>query len=380
MANLEEQRKRIDAIDEQIVKLFRERMNVAAEVARYKKEHGVKVLSQERERDVVYHAADAVGEELEEYVKSFYNVLLDLSRDYQREKIDAPSPFVDAVRAALAETPGFFPHKATVACQGIEGAYSQQACDKLFSIPKIFYFKNFEGVCQAVDSGMCRYGILPIENSSAGSVNAVYDLTRKYNFHIVRCLKLKVEHNLLAKPGVKLGEIREIVSHEQALLQCGEFLKKHPEIKATVCENTAVAARIVANSERTDIAAIASGSCAEIYGLESLSERIQNSDHNYTRFICISKKLEIYPDGDKITFTTTLAHRPGALHNLISRFASLGLNVCKIESRPILGKDFEFRFYFDVEGTLRSEPTLKMLARLESEGNFEFLGAYREQL
>ena len=250
----------------------------------------------------------------------------------------------------------------------------------MFSIPKIFYFKNFEGVCQAVDSGMCRYGILPIENSSAGSVNAVYDLTRKYNFHIVRCLKLKVEHNLLAKPGVKLGDIREIVSHEQALLQCGEFLKAHPEIKATVCENTAVAARIVANSERDDIAAIASGNCAEIYGLTSLSERIQNSDHNYTRFICISKNLEIYPDGDKITFTTTLSHRPGALYNLISRFASLGLNVCKIESRPILGKDFEFRFYFDVEGTLRSEPTLKMLAQLESEGGFEFLGAYREQL
>ncbi len=365
-----------------MIRLFQERMDAAAKVAEYKKEHGVSILAQGRERDVVFRNADAAGEELEGYVKVLYNVLLDLSRNYQFEKIGERTPFVVAAKQAIAETPEVFPRKATVACQGVEGAYSQQACDKLFGIPQILYFNNFEGVCQAVDSGMCRYGLLPIENSSVGSVNAVYDLTRKYRFYIVRSLKLKVEHSLLAKPGVQIGDVREIVSHEQALNQCGDLLKrlaKENGVKTTVCENTAVAARLVAESERTDLASISSESCAQIYGLNVLQERVQNSVDNYTRFVCISKKLEIYPDANKISFTTALPHRPGALYNLISRFAAQGYNLCKIESRPIPGKDFEFRFYFDFEGTPRDPSTLQVLSQIESEGDFEFLGAYREQ-
>ena len=189
---------------------------------------------------------------------------------------------------AAAESGAAFPSRAVVACQGIEGAYSQLACDKIFSLPQIMYFNRFDGVFRAVENGMCRYGILPIENSSAGSVTEVYDLIEKYDCKIVRSLKLKIDHCLLALPGVRLEDVKEVVAHEQALDQCGEFLKNN-KIKITVFNNNAAAAKYVSESGRKDIAAIASENCADLYNLKIISQRIANSDHNYTRFICISK-------------------------------------------------------------------------------------------
>ena len=272
---------------------------------------------------------------------------------------------------------GAFPSRAVVACQGAEGAYSQLACGKMFPLPQIMYCSRFDGVFRAVETGMCRYGILPIENSSAGSVTEVYDLMEKYNCKIVRSLKLKVEHCLLARPGVTLAAVKEVVAHEQALNQCGEFLKNQG-VKVTVFDNNARAAQYVAESGRTDVAAIASAGCAGLYGLEILSDRVANTDHNYTRFICISKELEIYEGANRITFVASASHRPGSLYSLIAKFATRGLNICKLESRPIPGKDFEFRFYFDVEASVLSPDTQTVLSQLEKEPFFTFLGAYSE--
>lgn len=224
---------------------------------------------------------------------------------------------------------------------------------------------------------MCRYGILPIENSSAGSVTEVYDLMEKYNCKIVRSLKLKVEHCLLARPGVKQADIKEVVAHEQALNQCGDFLKSSG-VKVTVFDNNARAAQYVSESGRSDLAAIASAGCAELYGLEILSNRVANTDHNYTRFICISRDMEIYDGSNKITFVASASHRPGSLYSLIAKFATRGLNICKLESRPIPGKDFEFRFYFDVEASIHDPDTQTVLSQLEKEDFFTFLGAYSE--
>ena len=226
---------------------------------------------------------------------------------------------------------------------------------------------------------MCRYGILPIENSSASSVSQVYDLMKKFRFSIVRSVKLRINHTLLVKKGTRLEDIREIYSHEQGLAQCNEFLREHPEIKANVYENTAVAAKMVADSDRTDIAAISSRECAELYGLQILSDHIQNSDNNYTRFICISRAPEIYPGADKMSLMFTLPHRPGSLYSVITKFATLGLNLTKIESRPIPGKDFEFMFYFDASVSAHSDALLKLLAELEGTlEQFSFLGCYAE--
>ena len=330
-----------------------------------------------REREILYRVTGLCGEDLEEYAKILYSTILELSRDYQEDRLSTGESALVSEILAAAEKTGEFPKRAVVACQGTEGAYSQLACDKLFPVSQILYCNRFDGVFRAVEAGMCRYGILPIENSSAGSVTEVYDLMERYNCKIVRSLKLKVEHCLLARPGVQLKDIKEVVAHEQALNQCSEFLKSSGA-KVTVFSNNAAAAKYVSESDRTDIAAIASVNCAGLYGLSVLSDHVSNSDHNYTRFICISKELEVYEGAGKITFVASASHRPGSLYSLIAKFATRGLNICKLESRPIPGKDFEFRFYFDVEASVWNKDTQTVLSQLEKEEFFTFLGAYSE--
>ena len=374
---LQDYRNQLDTVDDQIAGLFRQRMELVKQVADYKKEHNTPVLAANRERDILYRVTGLCGPELEEYTKILYSTLLELSRDYQEDRLSAGNSELCRQIMAAAESGAAFPSRAVVACQGIEGAYSQLACDKVFSLPQIMYFNRFDGVFRAVENGMCRYGILPIENSSAGSVTEVYDLIEKYDCKIVRSLKLKIDHCLLALPGVRLEDVKEVVAHEQALDQCGEFLKNN-KIKITVFNNNAAAAKYVSESGRKDIAAIASENCADLYNLKIISQRIANSDHNYTRFICISKSLEIFEGANKITFVASTSHRPGSLYSLLTKFATRGLNICKLESRPIPGKDFEFRFYFDVEASVKSPDTQTILSQLEKEDIFTFLGAYSE--
>ena len=326
---IQEIRSQIDEIDKQIVNLVVKRMKMALQAAEYKQAHQLPLLDRKREREILVQTAELAGEEYAGYAKVLFSTLFDLSKSYQNRILVHKGKLADEIAAALVNTAKQFPSKAVVACQGIEGAYSQMACDRIFSLPNILYFRHFEGVFQAVQNGLCRYGILPIENSSYGSVTMVYDLMKKYDFHIAKSLKMLISHSLLAKPDTRMDMIKEIVSHEQAIGQCSEFLRGHKDIKITVCENTAIAAQMVANSDRTDIAAISSKNCADLYGLTVLNDSIQNSEINYTRFICISKELEIYPGADKISLMLTLPHRPGSLYTTIAKFAALGLNLTK---------------------------------------------------
>ncbi|MEG2314781.1 MAG: prephenate dehydratase domain-containing protein [Clostridia bacterium] len=372
-------REEINQIDERLVHSFDARMRVALEIAKYKQENNLPVCDPGREREVLSRQTAAVGEDMAMYVKLLYNTVFDISRSYQQRYLTAPTELNDRIARAIAQTPRVFPKQAVVACQGVEGAYSQQACDKLFALPSLMYCKRFEGVFQAIESGLCRYGVLPIENSANGSVTEVYDLMRKYRFSIVRGVRLKVDHRLLAKPGVSLADIREVVSHEQGLGQCGEFLKQLKDVRLTVCENTAMAAQLVSQSVRTDLAAISSPACAELYGLSVLKEAIANSDSNFTRFICIAKELEIYPGADKISLMLNVQHKPGALYSMIAKFAALGLNLTKLESRPIAGTDFEFMFYFDLDASVYDEAALRLLNELDAgPETFTYLGSYTE--
>ena len=276
----------------------------------------------------------------------------------------------------------FRSNRAVVACCGTEGSYAQQATSLMFPLPTIAYFNSFEKVFEAVEQGMCPYGILPIENSAAGSVAAVYDLMLKHKFHIVRALRLKIDHVLLAPPGVKLEDVREVTSHPHALAQCKNFFKAHPEIAQVAGINTAVAAKEVSTSGRKDLAVIASRACAELYGLSVVAEGIQDAAYNYTRFICISKDLEIYPDANKFSIMLSLPHRPGSLNAIISKFASIDVNLTKLESRPIPGMDFEFRFTFDFEAPPTDPGVLSLLSELSRDPeieHFDFLGAYAEK-
>ncbi len=373
---LKDLREQIDSIDDKILDLFVKRMETVEKVTEIKKEQKLPVLNSAREREILNRIASACPEKFEVYSRVLFSTLFELSRSYQNG-ITVESNLEEVIKGAIVDKE--FPSKAMVACQGVEGAYSQLATDKLFPLANILYFRHFEGVFSAVEKGLCKYGLLPIENSSYGSVNEVYDLMRNHKFYIVRTIKLHVSHNLLAKKGVKLENIKEIFSHEQAIGQCSEFLRAHPEIKITVCENTAVAAKTVAESDRTDIAAISSANCANLYGLGVLSQRIQNSDNNYTRFICISKEPEIYQGANKISLMLTLPHKPGALYSLMSKFNSLGVNLSKLESRPIVGSDFEFMFYFDLDASVTDKKVVKLLCDLDSSSElFVFLGAYLE--
>ena len=378
--DIKEARKKIDEIDEQLIKLFTERMNTAASIAEYKKQNTKPVFDPAREREIINKMTSETTPELESYAKTLYLTLFDLSRSYQKKLLGGSSKLSDKIAEVTANNPTEFPKRAVVACQGVEGAYSQHACDKLFEYPSIMYFNNFEGVFNAVDRGLCKYGVLPLENSAAGSVNAVYDLMNKYQCYITAGLKLYIEHKLLAPEGTTLANVKEIFSHEQALNQCSLFLKSHPEIKVTVCENTAAAAKMVATSGRSDVAAIGSKDCSELYNLRVIETNIQNTDNNYTRFICISKNLEIYPGASKTSIMMTLPHKPGALYNTIARFASLGLNLTKLESRPISGSNFEFMFYFDIDASVYSPELRALISELENDcEQFSYLGSYVEK-
>ena len=261
----------------------------------------------------------------------------------------------------------------------MEGAYSQLACDKLFKHPQVMYFGSFDAVFTAVEQGFCRFGVLPLENSTAGSVNQVYDLMRRHNFKIVRSTRLKIDHNLVAKKGTALADVKEIFSHPQAISQCGSFLAGLKGVKVTPCENTAMAAEMVAGSDRTDVAAIASHSTVSLYGLDCLESDIQDRGNNYTRFICISKDLEIYPGADKTSLILVAPHRPGSLYQILARFYTYGLNIIKLESRPIPNRDFEFMFYFDLETSVYSEEFIRLIDDLDSiSEEFQYLGSYSE--
>ncbi|PWM72418.1 MAG: prephenate dehydratase [Bacillota bacterium] len=378
MEDLKKVRDKIDKIDGQIADLFVERMNEVEEVTAVKQKNNIPVYNPAREREVLNRVADRVPEKYDAYSRVLFSAMFELSRSYQ-SALTSSSALEDTLRAAVGQTKADFPERATVACQGVEGAYSSLAAGKLFKLPNILYFRHWEGVFSAVEKGLCKYGVLPIENSSNGSVNGVYDLMLNHNFYIVRTIKLHISHVLLAKDGVKAEEIKEIYSHEQALGQCSEFLKAHPDVKINVCENTAAAAKIVAESERRDVAAISSANCAELYNLKVLSRKVQNSENNYTRFICISKEPEIYAGANKISLMLTLPHRSGALYRVMSKFNALDLNLCKLESRPIVGSDFEFMFYFDIEAEIHKESVLKLMSELSSSlERFVFLGAYSE--
>ncbi len=377
--DLKQCRAEIDKINNEMLELFIKRMQVSRSVAEYKAENGLPILNHAREREILGEMTGKADVEYENYVKTFYSVLMDLSRSYQSTIISHEHTVTRKVTDALEGSPKVFPQRALVACQGTEGAYSQIAADKLFGMQKIQYFKTFEQVFTAVRDGVCEYGVLPIENSTYGTVIDVYDLMKKHKFNIVRALKLKIKHSLLALGGATLDGIREVYSHPQAIGQCSEFFAANPQIKAIECANTAIAAEMVKNSGRTDIAAIASSSCAELYGLKKLSEEVQNAKSNFTRFICISNNNYIFPGANKMSLMLTLPHTPGALYNILAKFTAEGLNLTKLESRPIAGSDFEAQFYFDFEGTPYDERVLNMLDALSKEcENFEFLGSYLE--
>ena len=377
--DLNDLRTEIDQIDQSLVELFVRRMNVSSQIADYKKEHNLPIYVPAREREILQAVAEMAGSEVSNYTRVLYSMIFELSRSYQNKKNSKHSALYEGITNSIENTPKLFPQAPMVACQGVEGAYSQIACEKIFKSPFIMYFTNFDAVFTAIEQGLCQYGVLPLENSTAGSVKKIYDLMIHHNFSIIRTFRLKIDHSLLANPGATLDGIKQIYSHEQAINQCSDFLKNISGVQIIPVENTAVAASMVASSGRNDIAALSSRSCAELYGLKSLADSVQDKGNNRTRFICISKNLEIYPGSDKTSIMMVLPHKPGALYKVLARLYVLGINVIKLESRPIPDRDFEFMFYFDLETSIYSEEFVQLMCELDDLcEEFKYLGSYTE--
>ena len=381
MPELGELRQQIDQIDSQIFSLFAERARVSEGVAAYKREHGLRVFDPARERQKVASAAAAAPEDLATYAQVLMELLMEASRSRQYALLGdvEKDPVLARIDAARASTPELFPRSACVCCQGVEGAYSQMAAEKFFRRPQIAYAPSFDAVFRTVEQGLAEFGVLPLENSTAGSVNQMFDLMVEHSFYVVRTTRVKVEHNLLARRGATIEGIRDIYSHEQAIGQCAEFLSGLPDVRVHVCENTAVAAKRVAESGRTDVAALSSRSCADLYDLDVLVADAQDRDNNYTRFACISRDLRIYPGADRTSLMIVLPHEPGALYKLLAKFYALDINLLKLESRPIPERDFEFRFYFDIECPVAAPEFSALMSSIGSLcQECRYLGSYAE--
>ncbi len=377
--NIQDLRGRINSIDDEIATLYVQRMEIARQIGEYKVENKLTVGDANREREIINRVTKTMPNELKLYGKQVFESLFNTSKAYQTRFVSVDSKIISELKEAISAGVEDFPTSASVACQGVAGAYSQIAADRMFPIADILYFKDWDAVFKAVEKGLCEYGVLPIENSNAGSVNGVYDLMRKHNFYVVRSIKLRIQHYLLAKSGTEINDIKEIYTHEQAVAQCSEFLKTLSGVKITVCENTAKAAELVADSERADVACISSHDCAGIYGLGIVEPSIQNNDNNYTRFIAIAKRLTVYKNASKISIMANLPHEAGSLNRVLNRFASLGLNLTKLESRPMSNTSFEFAFYFDVIADVTDVEVQNLLAELDNTSDkFVFLGAYEE--
>ena len=375
---LSEIRTKIDAVDDQLLGLFLERMALSEEVAAYKNQHSLPILNKQREREILAKVTERAGDK-ERYAYHLYSTLFELARSRQAELISSPTRVESRIKDSLAAGGEVFPQTGLVACQGVEGANSQVACDRLLPRGNIMYVKSFQAVAAAVESGFCKFGVLPIENSSNGSVRAVYQLLQEHDLSIVRSARLCIRHELLALPGVKPEDITEIYSHEQAIGQCSKFLGGLKDVKVVPCGNTAAAAKMVAESGSRHAAAISSHPCAALYGLECVDNSIQDSDNNYTRFICVTKKPVIYAGANRISLIIAFENKPGALYDILSKLAALDINMTKLESCPVAGSDFEFIFFIELEASVQDSGVLAMLKEMErSCAQFQFLGSYAE--
>lgn len=375
---LSEIREKINAVDEELLRLFLERMSLSEDVAAEKSRQGLPISNRQREREILARVTAESGDK-ERYAYHLFTTLFHLSRARQAELTGAPTQVAAQVRSSLSAGDQVFPQTGLVACQGMEGANAQEACDKLLPRGNIVYVKSFDAVVAAVESGLCKFGVLPIENSSNGSVRAVYELLQHKHLSVVRSTRLCIRHELLGLPGAKLNDLTEIHSHPQAIGQCSRFLNGLSGVSVIPCDNTATASQLVSQRKDPHVAALSSHACAELYGLSVLKDDVQDSDNNYTRFICITKDPAIYAGASRISLIFACDNKPGALYDILSKPAALGINMTKLESCPVTGRNFEFIFFIELEASVDQPGVLPMLEEMErSCQDFRFLGNYAE--
>ena len=376
MESLQELRGQLDEIDAQIVELYQKRMDVCNKVGEYKVAAGRKVFDKQREQEKL--AAVTAGVTNEFYKKGLtelYEQLMSMSRKLQYQLLTK--------KGALGRLPFIGVDKldvegARIVFQGTEGAYSQAAMKKYFgSDINSFHVQTFRDAMEAIEEGTADFAVLPIENSSAGAVNEVYDLLMEFENYIVGEVFLRIDHTLAGLPGTKLSDIERVYSHPQALMQSAKFLDEHRDWQQISVANTAVAAKKVLEDNDCKKAAICSASAAEFYGLEVLEEQVNHNEHNATRFIVVTNQKIFLKDASKISICFEAAHESGSLYHLLSHFIYNNLNMLKIESRPIEGRNWEYCFFVDFEGIMADGAVKNAIRGLREEArNLKILGNY----
>ena len=383
MDDLQSLRRDIDTIDRELVELFRRRMDVTARVGEYKKERGIPVLDQERERQVLQNKGELAGEALRPAVITLYQTIMALSRRQQRDLMGqgADNPGVLRWREAQDRARPPVPSPRVV-YQGVPGAYSEQAAVNFFGDGvDTAGLEQFEDCFLALREGRADYAVLPIENSSTGAIRQIYDLLTQYECYMVGETTVKVEHCLMALPGASLDAITHVYSHEQGLFQCERYLNAHPHWKQVPQADTAGSAQMVAQSGDPTKAAVCSARAAEIYGLEILARAINHNTQNTTRFVVVSPRLELRPGADKISTLFVLPHQAGSLHEVLTVFAVHGLNMVKLESRPLPGRSWQYMFFLEFTGAPGDPAVNDALHELaQTTGEFRVLGWFPSNL
>ena len=383
MDELQNLRQGIDAIDRQLVELFRRRMDVTRKVGEYKRSQGIPVLDQERERQVLQNKGELAGEELRPAVITLYQTIMALSRRQQRDLMGQGADNPGVLRWREAQNSARQPVSAPkVVYQGVPGAYSEQAALDFFGLQAgSTGLEQFEDCFLALREGRADYAVLPIENSSTGAIRQIYDLLTQYECYMVGETTVKVEHCLMALPGASLDGITHVYSHEQGLFQCERYLNAHPNWKQVPQADTAGSAQMVADSGDITKAAICSARAAELYGLTILAHAINHNTQNTTRFVVVSPRLELRPGADKISTLFVLPHQAGSLHEVLTVFAVHGLNMVKLESRPLPGRSWQYMFFLEFTGAPGDPAVGDALHELaQTTGEFRVLGWFPSNL
>lgn len=366
MKDLLEIREGIDAIDDQIVKLYEERMQLAKEVAEYKIKNHKPVFDKEREKSKLEALEKKTHSDFNRHgVRELFDQIMSMSRKKQYQLLTEHGIIQESQFSCIGELDF---QSAKVVFQGVEGAYSQQAMQEYFGKDcDSFHVETWKDAMEAIKNGYADYAVLPIENSSAGIVSENYDLLVEYDNYIVAEQIIKIDHVLVGCADAEISDIKTVYSHPQALMQCSDYLEEHREWEKISIKNTAMAAKKVNDDRELSQAAIASRITAELYGLKVLDEAIQNDKNNSTRFIIVSGKKIYRRSANKISICFEIPHESGSLYHMLSHFIYNGLNMTNIQSRPIQGKNWEYRFFIDFEGTFEEEAVQNALRGLSEE-------------
>lgn len=353
MVDLQVTREKIDNVDKQIVALFQERMELARDVAEYKLNVGKPVFDKERERNKLKKLSSMAENEFNQRsIQELFAMIMSLSRKFQYgmlSETEAIERFQCLDILPIEKT-------TRVVYFGVPGTHTHQAMGEFFGDKvQVRNALTFKEIMELVQQGGIDYGILPIENSSTGGITDSYDLLMEYDNYIVGEHYLKINQALLGLPGAKIENLSKIYSHPQGLLQCSTFFEEHPKIQQEKYDSTAAAAKKIAEDGDITHAAIAGIKAAECYGLEVLNPVLNKEEANSTRFIVISKKPIYVKDSNKVSICFEIPHESGTLADILSHFKFNGLNMTKIESRPIPGRTWEYRFVIEFEGNLNDD-------------------------